>query len=227
VREVVANRSGKAARKSLQAVLRRIQQPARICLITFQSTAEVIFESDSLSATADAIGHVDAVLASMSPGNGTDVARALIVAREYIEPSQGSGWPYRYHRRDCLGWTRRGAAVRLAERIGIVDILLIDPTTRGKSVAEAISREFADGEITGVYSSVTLHAGMEEAEQAHAQRTEIYRDGARQGTRSASCNHSQIPTKERCCRFTVAIHGAPQPGVWYDLFVYLHLQRVD
>jgi len=28
------------------------------------------------------------------------------------------------------------------------------------------------------------------------------------------------------CRFTVGYHGAPQPGVWYDLVVYLHLQEL-
>jgi len=141
-----------AAKESLLEHLSSLGSPSRVVLVEFTSRASVIF--DGLSNNRD---ELQRVLDTLEPDNGTDIAVALNTARRHIQLKDIPRFSVLVIS-DGLSNLEPAEeeAQQLARNTEIINVILIDPTDEGESVARAIIATTIYGTVSAVTSAQAL-----------------------------------------------------------------------
>ncbi len=209
----------KAALEALIKEIESLDASEDLALFIFDATASLLFEGK--------VGGVDRLkraLEMVREGSGTDIAGALKVADmhlqkldkgfisvELITDGQSEEEPARV------------AALALSGRVAMIEVILIDPTPKSRSLAKAVA-------IRGRTSFVVSSDELKEAATGVAERRA--EEAARVDAAMARiANERQkaieaVPAKERLS-ITAAYPGHPEPDVWSDLTVFLHVPQLQ
>lgn len=191
---------------------------ADIALFGFTSNAIQLFDGSSRRRS-----EIETALNKLQAHNGTNVAAALDSAREYIEVKSP-----KIIRVLVItdGLSDADAARRAAEQVsqlgGIIDVILIDPSSKGELLARSIN---FNGEVTAVTSPERFDAAMEAHARQHdamAKQAEEF-DSAFEA--EAASLQARIAQKERLA-FSVAYPRSVAHSQWYSILVIAHLEQL-
>lgn len=191
----------------------------RVCVIAFNDVAETVFDGTPAQAQA-----LEAALAGITPTGGTELADALDAAFALASAS-GDAQVSVIVISDGLADEKKSghAAAALAVRVGMIEVMLIDPTPEGYAVAKAVA---VRGRVTSVVSADELRLLGQEASQRHVEETSRVQRALARADEERQAVASKVPAKERL-GFTVGYPSRPLADTWTPLSVYLHLCRDD
>lgn len=206
-----------AAKQALLEHLQGLGSPSDNALIEFTSSASVVFKGSS-----NDLKGIQHVLDSLQAYDGTDISVALDTAAEYERTLQNVLTVRVLVISDGLSDRERAeaAAGRLVARRVIIDLILIDPTEQGESVARAITA------INGSFWSVTSPEELSEqvAIAGEQERAQAEQAAAIVGAyeKQAAAVTGKVQPEDRLA-FTVGYPSVVSPGIWYSLLIYLHI----
>jgi hypothetical protein len=205
-----------AAKAALLEHLPGLGTPDRVVLFEFTDSTSVVFEGMSTD-TEGIQKALDAIVA----GGDTDLAKALRAAEAHAHSHVKARLFRVLVISDGLSEEEpaAAAATSLAAAGAIIDVILIDPTDEGESVARRIA---IDGIVRAVVSAEELRSGVGNAAEASAALAKEAEEVQAQHEREAQKVALAAPAEERLA-FTAGYPGTMLPEQWYSLLIYLHL----
>jgi hypothetical protein len=208
-----------AAMEALVKEIESLDATEDLALFIFDAEASLLFEGKT--------GEVDRLkraLENVSAGNGTDIAAALEAADRYLQGSDKEFISVEVISDGQSDEERaRVAAQALSRHVGMIEVILIDPTPEARSLARAI----------GIRGRTSLVVSDEELRQA---TTGVAKRYAEEATRVESAlarfateqqkTVETISANERLV-VTAAYPGQPEPGLWSDFTVFLHVPQLE
>jgi hypothetical protein len=208
-----------AAKSALMDHLRALRLPVRVALFGFTSSAFLAFDGRS-----DEEASVRESLQRLNPSNGTDVAAAFVAAEEFVKQVAGERIIRCLLISDGLSdiETARAAAESLADQGVVIDVILINPTDDGETLAHSVA-------IEGTVTAVTSRHGLgDEVGAAAEDLVSATREADEILGRIESAEREvieKIPEQDRLA-LSAGFPGAISHGRWYGLVLYIHLARL-
>ncbi len=192
-----------------------------VALFAFTEKSSLVFEG-----LANEHPRIRAVLDTLNPNDGTDIAAALNAAFTYAESRPDEIILRLLVISDGLSdlEAAQRAAQYLAQRGAIIDVILIDPTDKGEAVARAIAMH---GEVQAVTSSEALDQRIDEAVQQHAELQRRVDEAIQAHQRAMAEVTTQRSPEAEQVRFTVGYPGAISPDTWYAFLMFIHLESLS
>jgi hypothetical protein len=209
------------ARKALLDYVAALPPTDPVALFAFDSRAKLVFEG-----TAGDINGLRQKLEALETGGGTDIAAAFNAASDHID--QANRRARELHQAllvsDGLSDAADAisAAERLAQRVPIIHVILIDPTEKGQRTAKAVLRG------SSMIRVETAAALGEAASTVAAEQASLARE-FEQVSKEVEAGVAAVqpePVSERLA-FTAAYPSSLASGVWYSMLVVLHLHGLS
>jgi TIR domain len=212
-----------AAIESVLIELGRLSPGMSVSLFGFTSSATLLHKG-----VAGAHDEFAAVLRTLRPDNGTDIAGALEEARVHAAGLSNRPLVVRI----LLvtdGLSDIGKATLAAQRCAqdglAVDVILIDPTDDAKNFAAAIT-DATGGHSEPVYGPDELALATAQAGASLAAQVERANAAVRQMEAEAAEIRDRNIRRE-AVRFTASYPGSLPPGSWHPLYVFVHRDGLD
>ena len=208
-----------AAKSALMDHLRGLPFPVRVALFEFTSSASLVFDGSS-----DAEASIREALQRLSPSDGTDVAAAFASAEEFVKQVTGERILRCLLISDGLSdpETARAAAESLADQGVVIDVILIDPTGDGETLARSVAVE---GTVIAVTSGHGLSEEVGTAAEELASTTREADEILARIDSAARQVIEQTPEQDRLA-LSARYPGSISRGRWYSLVLYIHLARL-
>lgn len=191
----------------------------RVCVIAFNDAAATVFDGTPAQAQT-----LETTLANITPSGGTELADALDAAAALAASSGDAQISVVVISDGLAEETAAGkAAAALALRVGMIEVMLIDPTPEAQAVAKAVA---VRGRVTSIVSADEMPSIGRETLQRHVEETARVQRALARADEESLAVAGLVPAKERL-GFTVGYPARPLAETWTPLSVYLHLCRED
>lgn len=218
-RKTDASTKWEAAKEAVLSEVGSLQPTERVLLFAFNDTAVLVFDG-----TAAELSKLKSDLESIKPGNGTNLAAGLWSIHDHLS-THGSQHIAVEVISDGLSELEpaRDASVRLARIVALIEVILIDPTEEGISVANAIVQR---GKVTSVSSGSELATELSQSAQRQATEQQRVFGALAKAKEQREATVSKVSQGERLS-VTVGYPGSPMAATWHSLVTYLHLPSLE
>lgn len=205
-----------AAREALILHLQGLGEATQAAIFAFRSSAELVYDGS----TADTV-RIKAVLDGIEATNGTDVAAALLTARDYVD-AQAQHPVFRILViSDGLSdaAAAEAASKELLSRRIPIDVILIDPSEKGNELARRVAGAY--GSVSAVTSSSEMTAAV--GQVGAAVREEAAAVEQAQASLSRAVTELRVGRSAQELSFTAAYPSELPMDSWGSLLLFIHL----
>jgi len=215
-RQTTAGSKWEAAKEAVITELKSMKAADQVIVFVFNSEADLIFD--------DIAGNYDDLAQSLEeiePDNGTSISNALTTVYNHVVSLQA---PHVSVTVITDGLDEpvpaQAAAELLANVVSMIEVILIDPTEKGKTVADGIAQR---GKVIVVNKADTFNRELDQAKVRQEQEnTRVKSLLARMDEEKASIVNN-VDEKEKLT-LTLGYPGSPEIGIWYSMILFFHLE---